>query len=113
MMTVTQHIRRRLEAKLPQRPALGDLKRSEWSKRFEDLMRNRLLMGSFRYGLLEENGQRGFDKIGSLEARVAAYKKTGNLELLADIANLALLEFEHPGHRKAHFKAVDDGEHCF
>ena len=75
-------------------------------------MRNRLIMGSFRYGILKEKGDHGYDMIGSLLDRVAAYKKSGNLEYLADIANLALLEFEYPSHPKAHFDAIDDSEHC-
>lgn len=113
MMTVTQHIRRRLEKAIGCRPDLSELRQTEWSKPFEQLMRNRLLMGSFRYGLLREKGDQGYDMVGSLEARLAEYKKTGNLELLADVANLALLEFEYPSHSKAHFRAVDDGSHCF
>lgn len=112
MRTVTQHIRQRIESCLHHRPDLAELRRTEWSRPFERLMRNRLLMGAFRYGLLRHKGDQGYDMIGSLEKRLSAYKKTGNLELLADIANLALLEFEHPAHPKAHFKSIDDGEHC-
>lgn len=112
MKTVTQHIRARLESCLHQRPDLATLRKTEWSKPFERLMRNRLLMGAFRYGLMKDKGEQGYNMIGSLEDRVKRYKQTGNLELLADIANLALLEFEFPAHPKAHFEAIDDGEHC-
>ena len=113
MMTVTQHIRRRIESSIAMRPSLSELRKTEWSKPFETLMRNRLIMGAFRYGLKKTKGDQGYDMVGSLEQRVQAYKKTGNLELLADVANLALLEFEYPSHSKAHFAPEDDGEHCF
>ncbi len=113
MMTVTQHIRRRLEAVIDKRPTLAELRRTEWSRPFEKLMRNRLVMGAFRYGLLRNKGGQGYDMLGSLQARLKQYKETGNLELLADVANLALLEFEYPSHPDAHFAAQDDGEHCF
>jgi len=113
MKTITQHIRRRLEAGLHDRPTLAELRKTQWSKAFEKLMRNRMIMGSFRYGLMRNGGEKGYDKIGSLKARIALYEKTGNVECLADAANLCLLEFEHPGHPNANFNATDDGEHCF
>lgn len=71
------------------------------------------MMGAFRYGLLRDKGESGYDMVGSLKRRVEMYKETGNVEYLADVANLALLEFEHPSHPDAHFEQQDDGEHCF
>lgn len=112
MMTVTQHIRRRLEKCLDQRPTLAELRKTQWSKVFERCMRNRMVMGSFRYGLLKDKGEQGYDMVGSLKRRIEMYRETGNLEYLADVANLALLEFEYPTHKDAHFSSVDDGEHC-
>ena len=113
MRTVTQHIRQRLEKVFTERPTLAELRKTEWSSTFERLMRNRLLMGAFRYGLKKDKLDQGYDMVGSLERRIEMYRETGNVEYLADCANLALLEFEHPSHPKAHFGAVDDGEHCF
>ena len=113
MRTVTQHIRDRLEDSIGLTPSLEELKKTEWSKDFEKLMRNRLVMGAFRYGLLKNKASHGYDMIGSLKRRIEMYQETGNLEYLVDCANLALLEFEHPTHNKAHFGSVDDGEHCF
>lgn len=57
-------LRQRLEASAgimdrPQRVLrLTDLERSEWSPRFERLMRNRLVMGALRYGLIHAPGKR-------------------------------------------------------
>ena len=112
MKTVTQRIRERLEQTIPQVPSLSTLRKTEWSRTFESLMRNRLLMGAFRYGLIRHKGEQGYDMVGSLRRRIELYEKTGNLEALVDVANLALLEFEHPSHPSAHFEAEDDRERC-
>lgn len=114
MKTNRQLLRERVERVLPRRlPPLDRLRKSEWSPDFEQLMRNRLLMGSFRYGLFEEKvmGDLQWDLIGSIVSRIERYKQTGNLELLADIANLAMLEFVIPSVRGACLKPEDDGEH--
>lgn len=113
MKSVTQHLRDRIEKQLSGRPPLHELRKTEWSKTFERMMKSRLLMGAFRYGLKENKGDQEYDLVGSLKARIRMYEESGNLEYLVDCANLALLEFEFPSHSKAHFDAVDDGEHCF
>jgi len=41
------------------------LKASEWSSEFEQLMRNRLIMGRFRYGRMDRTDQLNYDRIGS------------------------------------------------
>jgi hypothetical protein len=90
---------------------LPELQRSEWSPRFEALMRNRLIMGALRYGRLHAPGKPQYDRVASMTKRLARYAETGNLELLVDVANLCLLEFEENHHPLAHWHAVDDGEH--
>lgn len=112
MATILQHIRKRLESGLMQRPSLAELKQTEWSRNFENLMRNRLLMGAFRYGLIRGKGEQGYDMIRSMRRRIELYEETGNLEYLVDVANVAMLEFEWPSKHNAHFSSVDDGEHC-
>ena len=87
------------------------LRSSEWSMEFETLMRNRLLMGRFRYGRLDRTTNTGYDRIGSMISRLKAYRISGNTENLVDIASLALMEFVHGDHPDKHFSAVDDGEH--
>lgn len=96
---------------VPEPKRLEDLERSEWSPRFERLMRNRLIMGALRYGLLNAPGKQTFDRLGSIIRRAGAYRGSGNDGLLADIANLALLEFEEGVHPRKHLGAEDDGDH--
>lgn len=91
--------------------SLDELRQSEWSEAFERLMRNRLVMGALRYGRLGAAQKPRYDRVGAICKRINEYSKTGNLELLVDVANLALLEFEEGRHPKRHFSPVDDGEH--
>lgn len=90
---------------------LDDLARSEWSPRFESLMRNRLIMGAMRYGPLHAPGKRQWNRPMAIRKRMRQYEETGNLEYLVDIANLALLEFEEGAHPTKHFSAAIDGDH--
>lgn len=90
---------------------LRSLALSEWSHEFERLMRNRLLMGRFRYGRLDRVEDTGYDRLGSAIKRIAHFQATGNKEFLVDAANLLMVEFMHTTHPQAHFHAIDDGEH--
>lgn len=87
------------------------LRQSEWSAEFEQLMRNRLLMGRFRYGRMDDPAKGDYDCIKSALSRLRKYQETGNLEHLVDVANLCLVEFVHGRHPNKHFEAADDGEH--
>jgi hypothetical protein len=84
-----------------------------WSREFEQLMRNRLLMGAFRYGLFSDQRASGthYDSVASAIAHLVKYIRTGNSEHLVDAANLCLVEFVRPT-QESHFSAVDDGEHA-
>ncbi|MBN8246231.1 MAG: hypothetical protein J0L84_02165 [Verrucomicrobia bacterium] len=110
-------IRRRLleQAGLVELPtarvSLPDLERSEWSHAFEQLMRNRLIMGALRYGCIGAVGKPDYDRVPSMQKRLAAYAKSGNTELLVDVANLCLLEFVEGRHPLRHFHASDDAPH--
>lgn len=92
-------------------PPYETLKQDQWCKEFEGLMRNRLIMGSFRYGLLKENSGSGFDSINSAIERLKLYQRTGNQEHLVDAANLCLVEFQAETHPNAHLESIDDGIH--
>lgn len=114
-MSIHDLLRRRLEENLSSthhaKEPLYQLKQSEWSSEFEQLMRARLLMGRFRYGAMNNPAKGSYDCIASAQRRLAAYLETGNLEHLVDVANLMLVEFVHPSHPNAHFAAADDGPH--
>jgi len=118
MKTVTEHIRDHLLGKTAglvdrkKMPTLDQLRQSEWDEEFERLMRNRLLMGAFRYGLLEDPGKGAYDHLGSIRRRLEMYEADGNLEHLVDAANICLVEF-HAGRRRGQsLSPQDDGEHC-
>lgn len=89
-----------------------DLKKSEWSDRFEKLMRTRLLMGALRYGRMGVDGKPVYDRLKGIQKRLGEYKETGNTETLVDVANLALLEFVEGKHEKAHFSSMDGNHSC-
>jgi hypothetical protein len=106
--TVFEHIRARL---LAPRDIYEELKQTQWCSRFEQLMRNRLIVGAFRYGGIR-TPSKGFDVIGSIVSRAGKYLKDGNQEHLVDIANLAMVEFVSPMcHPNPTWSPVDDGEH--
>ncbi len=92
-------------------PSLEELKRTEWDPRFEALMRNRLIMGRFRYGPFWHNQSENFDYIGYSKKKLELYEKTGNTELLVDCANLCMKEFAVGEQPNKHFKAEDDVNH--
>lgn len=87
------------------------LKKSEWSPRFEEFMRNRLLMGALRYGRMHAKGKPDYDRLAGARKRLQQYEETGNLECLVDVANMALLEFEEGRHPNRHWDAIN-GDHC-
>ncbi len=116
-MTNFEHMRDRLLMRAgliqpsPAKYRLDDLAQSEWNADFERLMRNRLIMGALRYGVIGAPGKARYDRIGSIEKRLRTYRATGNKELLVDCANLCLMEFVECHHPLAHFDADDTGAH--
>lgn len=89
-------------------PTLDSLADTEWSDEFEQLMRNRLVLGAFRYGLLGSTGKPTYKRVEDMIRRLEAYRYDLNKEHLVDVANLCLCEFvEGVGH----LTPVDDGQH--
>lgn len=88
-----------------------NLDETEWSPEFEQLCRDLLVMGAFRYGRLGDKGKPQFDRMSDIENRVRLYRKTGNVVYLADIANMARLEFVEGKHPLKHLNADGDGYH--
>lgn len=97
----------------PQRPklSLDEIYRKQWNPKFERLMRNRMAMGYFRYGLLQDQiGRHEYDNVKSIKMRLDMYEATGNLEHMVDIANLCQIEFTVNPDKP--FKAADDATHA-
>jgi hypothetical protein len=67
--------------------------------RFAQMMINRLLQGSIRYGAV----QRDHCYWTRMQMEVKAYKRSGNVEHLFNIANYCLLESMSPENPKFHF----------
>ena len=111
MMTISEHLRQSLMAKAHKldSDSYEKMRLTEWSPEFERLMRNRLIIGSMRYMKLKDDRPPGATvlHIGYIKTRLEAYEKTGNREMLVDIANLCLVEFLHSDHPMSHFEAVD------
>lgn len=79
---------------------IKELFMTQWSKEFESLMRNRLIQGGLRYGLMHDKPDFAYIKYAI--KRLQEYDRTGNQECLIDASNLSLLEFVERTHPKAH-----------
>ena len=88
-----------------------ELRASQWSAEFESLMRNRLVIGALRYGLIGAPGKPRYNRPDAIRTKLQHYEETGNTETLVDVANLALLEYVEGDHPRKHFKALDDKIH--
>lgn len=84
---------------------------NEWSSKFESLCRNLLVIGGFRYGQLGHWSKPQWDRMSDIEKRVQLYRSTGNVVYLADISNMAMLEYEEGNHPKRHVDYEGDGFH--
>lgn len=101
---------------------------TETSRRFHDLMDNAMLVSFYKYGAVANGYPERVNAIDSLRLRLDAFlhgKRNslydpqndpdepefivapGNVEYLVDIANFAMIEFMHPAHTTAYYKATD------
>jgi hypothetical protein len=92
-------------------PNLQTLRLSEWDLEFEQLMRNRLIMGATRYGRMRDKATAVYAFVDSAIKRLQLYVQDGNTEHLVDAANLCMKEFVVGEHPKKHFKSGDDTIH--
>jgi hypothetical protein len=80
---------------------------SEFSEEFAQKMASRMATSFFKYGAVADAYPTKVDALASLKLRLAKYEETGNTEYLVDVGNFAMIEFMHPRHPDAHFKAED------
>lgn len=82
-----------------------------FSSKFIEYMRNRLIMGGMRYGVVNQQGKPQYDRLTAIKRRLSIYEKTGNTEPLVDVANLCMFEFCESTHPNKHFRATDNDGH--
>jgi hypothetical protein len=116
---IREYMRKRLlknvsESNKMQFISIKDLEASQWCPEFFRLMKNRMVMGAFRYGKLSEQkvSPIKYDNIASIRKRLKLYAQTGNTEHLMDCANLCMIEYMIGDHPNKHFAAIDDGTHA-
>lgn len=83
---------------------------SEFSSEFAQGMYDRMAVSYSKYGAVAEAYPSRVDAIASLKKRLEKYEQTGNTEWLMDVGNFAMIEFMHPRHPEAHFRATDSKE---
>jgi hypothetical protein len=80
------------------------------SHKFLQGMVNRMATSYHKYGHVKDNFPEPMDAVAMIVDRLNQYRETGNTEWLMDVANYAMIEFMHPRHDRAHFRATDSGE---
>lgn len=83
---------------------------SENSQPFHQGMVDRMGVSFCKYGAVRDAYPHRVDAIESLKKRLERYERDGNTEWLMDVANFAMIEFMHPKHPEAHFRATDSKE---
>lgn len=79
---------------------------SEFDPGFVQAMANRMSVSFHKYGFVAD-GHGNIDWMASMDQRIEEYKRTGNTELLADVANFAMIENMRNPHS---FRATDSDE---
>ena len=109
------------EKKQRMMPSLSVLREEEWDSEFEQAMRNRLIIGAFRYERLCEKKKGDYDFVENAILRLRLYQQDHKLEHLVDSANLSLLEFHvqrkegvllETIHEHLHHTEKNDGKLC-
>lgn len=84
--------------------------KTEYSDKFDELRKNRVVASFFKYGAAKINFQPGMtNAIESAEMQIAKYRETKNTEYLTDAANYLMFAFMFPA-EGAYFRATDSNE---
>lgn len=87
----------------------------QWGEEWQyvlSLMKNRMIMGGYRYGPTPLQKPREFDNISDIKRRLILYEEDGNMEHLVDAANITIIECLKKSHPNFHFSPTDDGIHA-
>ena len=88
-----------------------DILDKEYSKKFDDLRKNRVEVSYHKYGPAKINfGDKLVNALDSANMCIEKYRATGNTEYLCDAANYLMFEFMYPQRNDAYFKATDSSE---
>ena len=87
-----------------------ELLESITSRKFHDMMDDRMLVSHYKYGDSREGYPEKSEAWKNIEVRVAKYLATGNVEFLIDAANFCMLEFMHPSHPTPFLQATDSDQ---
>lgn len=117
MISIHKEIRKRMKAPMIDVDPNIDyqsLRNTEWCSEFISLMGNRLVMGALRYEPFHKKKDKIplYNLIKTAIKKLYEYEKTGNDEILVDVANYMLIEYKYGIHPKKHFKATDDSSHA-
>lgn len=87
---MTEHdiLRDRLLGKDQYWHTVNKVKKYHWSDTFIERMRNRMIVGAYRYGLKVKDDLPSF-----IRTRLKEFEDTKNSELLIDIANVCMIQF--------------------
>ena len=88
-----------------------DILDKEYSKKFDDLRKNRVEVSYNKYGPAKINfGDKLVNSLDSANMCIEKYRATGNTEYLCDAANYLMFEFMYPQRSDAYFKATDSSK---
>lgn len=94
---------------------LDEMEALQWGEEWQYilfLMKNRMIMGGYRYGPTPLQKPREFDNIVDIKRRLDLYEIDGNMEHLVDAANITIIECLKKSHPNFHFNPTDDGVHA-
>ena len=89
---------------------IGKERPKEYSDKFDELRQNRVELSFHKYGTAADNfGMKLVNALESHDMCIEKYKKTGNTEYLADLANYAMFRYMWPA-KGEYFKHTDSSE---
>lgn len=98
------------------KPDLDQIRETNWNDNFVAMMKNRMFMGAMRYDVHNLQEVRSdptvpYGMVDFLRRKLDAWDRTGNAEMLIDVAVLAKLAFYLEYHPDKHFTPLDDKFH--